>query len=139
LLDLNGFFGGAALLIPRAAMAGAPKETAMKKTLTALVAAATVVASMAGSSGTADARNGWVGPAIAGGIIGGAIIGGAIASSRPSYAYPGYAPVEGYVAYPQYAAPVPVGCPGGYWGRRFAGYDRFGTPVYSRPRWFCPY
>jgi hypothetical protein len=133
-------FPWGALSIPRSAPASALKETAMKKTLTALVAAATVAGTMMGSAGTADARNGrWVGPAIVGGIIGGAIIGGAIATSRPGYAYPAYAPVEGYAPYPEYGGPVPVGCPGGYWGRRFVGYDRWGNPLYSRPRFFCPY
>ena len=69
-----------------------------------------------------------------GGFAAGAIIGSAIANS----AYPAYSVQPGYVAYPAYAAPIPVGCPGGYWARRPL-LDQWGNVVgYSRPRFFCP-
>jgi hypothetical protein len=112
----------------------------MKKTLTALAAAAVVALASTAAPSTADAR--CVGCAIGAGVIGGlaagAIIGGAIANSPPAYAYPGYAPVVGYEPYPAYGYGPPVACPGGYWARRPL-VDRWGNVVgYSRPRFFCP-
>jgi hypothetical protein len=109
----------------------------MKKTLTALAAALTLVAALAAAPTEAFAQR----RAVAAGVVGlaaGAIIGSAIASN-PAYAYPrAYYPAPGYVAYPGYAAAVPMGCPGGYWARRPI-YDRWGTFVgWSRPRFFCP-
>ena len=69
------------------------KGTAMKKTLMALAAVATLTASTASP---AHAGNGWWGPGVAAGLIGGAIVGGAIASS-PYYYGPGYyGPGYGY-------------------------------------------
>jgi hypothetical protein len=56
----------------------------MKKTFAALVAVATIAASLAATP--ASAQRG-LGAAVAGGIIGGAIVGGAIAASRPAYGY----------------------------------------------------
>lgn len=112
----------------------------MKKTLTALVAAGAIVcaAAVAPQEAAARGRGGAVAAGIIGGIAAGAIIGGAIANSRPAYAYPAYAPVVGYEPYPAYAAPVPVGCPGGYWARKPL-YDRWGNVAgWSRPRYFCP-
>ena len=92
----------------------------MKRTLTALVAAATIAGTLAVSVSDADAqwrrRGGWGwGPGIAAGIIGGAIITGAIIASRP----------RGYVVYEGYGQPVQyAGC---YWAAQ---------PVYDpiRPR-----
>lgn len=84
----------------------------MKRTLTALVAVATIAGTLAVSVSNADAqwRRGW-GPGIAAGIIGGAIIGGAIIASRP----------RGYVVYEGYGQPVQyAGC---YWAAE---------PVYNR-------
>jgi hypothetical protein len=85
------------------------KGIAMKKTLMALVAVATLAVSTA--SPALAWRGGW-GPGLAAGLIGGAIVGGAIASSPyyygPGYGYygPGYYP-------PGYAyAPGPSPC---YW------------------------
>jgi len=70
------------------------------------------------------------------GILGGAIIGGAIANSQPAYG--AYAVAPGYSPYAGYAAPYPVGCPGGYWARRPL-VDQWGNVVgYSRPLFFCP-
>jgi len=108
----------------------------MKKTLLALATSAVfAVAALAPSPADARCR----GCGIAAGVLGGVIIGGAIANAtRPSYAYPAYQPAPGYMAYDGYYAAAPVGCPGGYWGRRPLR-DQFGNVVgWSRPRFFCP-
>jgi hypothetical protein len=101
------------------------------KTILALAAVATIAV---GSVGDAHARNnGAVAAGILGGLAAGAIIGGAIAGSQP-----GYAAAPGYRAYPAYAEPGPVDCPGGYWARR-PRFDPYGNFMgYSRPRYFCP-
>ncbi len=106
----------------------------MKKTILALTA---VSALAIGSVGDAHARNnGAVAAGILGGLAAGAIIGGAIANSQPAYG--GYAVAPGYHAYPAYAQPGPVACPGGYWARR-PRFDPYGNFMgYSRPRYFCP-
>jgi hypothetical protein len=91
----------------------------MKKTLTTLLAAATVAAALAGSASTASAQRG-LAPFI-GGLAAGAIIGGAIVASRP----------PGYVVYPGYAAPV--NAPGCYWTRQPV-YDAYGNVVGWRGR-----
>jgi hypothetical protein len=101
------------------------------------IAAVGLLALASASTTTTDAQA-WCrwgcGLGIAGAIVGGAIIGGAIANS----AYPAYAVAPGYVPYAAYGAPVPVGCPGGYWARRPL-VDQYGNVVgYSRPRFFCP-
>lgn len=104
----------------------------MKKTILALAAVATIAAGTLTAPAPAEARcfGCWVG----GGIIAGAIVGSAIANS-----YPRYAPAPGYVVYSGYAAPYPVACPGGYWGRRPLAYDAYGNPIrWSRVRFFCP-
>jgi hypothetical protein len=106
----------------------------MKKTMTALLAAATIAGTLAVSATDADAQRwrgrgggwGW-GPGIAAGIIGGAIITGAILASRP----------QGYVAYQGYGQPVYR--PGCYWASmpvydargRVVGYQ--GDPVQVCP------
>ena len=96
----------------------------MNKTLTALVAAATLAGSLAGTATNASAQGrGFLPGLIVGGIVGGAIVG----ATAP----------RGYVAYPAYAAPYPVGCPGGYWAR-LPRTDAYGNVFYSRPRFFCP-
>jgi hypothetical protein len=108
----------------------------MKKTLTRLVAAATIAATLAGSATDASAwwRRGWGwrggygwGPGVAAGVIGGAVIAGAIIASRP----------PGYVVYPGYAEPL-YG-PGCYWASQPV-YDRWGHVVgYSgAPVQVCP-
>jgi hypothetical protein len=63
----------------------------MKKTFAAMVAVATVAASL--GTTPAHAQRG-VAAGVAAGLIGGAIIGGAIASSRPAYAAPAPVYVE---------------------------------------------
>ena len=111
----------------------------MHKTLTAFAAAGAMALATIAVPTTADAgcRGCGVGAGIIGGLAAGAIIGGAIANSGPAYAYPGYAPVQGYEPY-EYNAGYPVACPGGYWARRPL-VDRWGNVVgYSRPRFFCP-
>lgn len=68
----------------------------MKKTLTALVAAATIAVSLAGSATDASAGGrGNVAAGVAVGVLGGVLLGSAIANSRPGY-YVEPAPV--YVA-----------------------------------------
>jgi hypothetical protein len=116
----------------------------MRKTLTAITAAAAVAAALtlAPADAFARPRGGAVAAGIIGGLAAGAIIGGALAGAPPVYAGPPppppYAPVGGYAPYPAYAAPYPAGCPGGYWARRPL-YDPYGEFMgYSRPRFFCP-
>jgi hypothetical protein len=68
----------------------------MKKTLTALVAAATIAVSLAASATDASAqRRGAVAAGVAAGLVGGLIVGSAIANSRPAYVYE---PAPVYVA-----------------------------------------
>jgi hypothetical protein len=78
------------------------QEIEMKKTITALLAVATVAGSLTVTP--AQAQRGW-GAGVAAGLIGGAIVGGAIAASRPYPYY--YGPPPGYVG-----GPVGPGC---YW------------------------
>ncbi len=94
----------------------------MRKTLTAVAAAATIgVATMAAPT-TADARWGWWGPAL-GAFAVGAIVGGALA--RPYYSggyYGGY-----YPAYSYY--------PAGYYGYYAPAYSySYAAPAYYSPR-----
>jgi hypothetical protein len=111
----------------------------MKKALLALAAVSAIAAATVTVPTTADARCNWgcgvgigVGAAVLGGIVAGAV-------PPPGYAYGGYAPVNGYVAYNDYYGAAPVGCPGGYWARRPI-YDRWDNQVgWSRPKFFCPY
>jgi hypothetical protein len=63
----------------------------MKKTISALLAVATLAGALA--STPASAQRG-VAAGVAAGLIGGAIVGGAIASSRPVYAAPAPVYVE---------------------------------------------
>jgi hypothetical protein len=108
----------------------------MKKTLTALLAAATIAVSLAGTANDVSARDrgGAFAAGLIGGLAAGAIVGGAIASSRPAYAV---APGPGYVIYPGYAAAVPA--PGCYW-TRMPLYDAYGNVVgwRGRPVVVCP-
>jgi hypothetical protein len=64
----------------------------MKKTISTLLALATIAGSLAATP--ASAQRG-VAAGLVGGLIGGAIVGGAIASSRPVYAAPAPVYVEG--------------------------------------------
>ncbi len=84
----------------------------MNKTLTALLAAGAVAAAAIAAPTAAEARWGWGGPAILGGLAAGAIIGGALAAPYYGYGY-GYGP--GYYAYgpgPYYSC----------WRRHWNGY-----------------
>jgi hypothetical protein len=105
------------------------KEMGMKKTLTALTAAAIITGTLAATATDASAQRrwGWGPGAVIGGIVGGAIITGAILASRP----------RGYVVYEGYGQPV-YG-PGCYWASQPV-YDRWGNVVgYSgRPVQICP-
>jgi len=71
----------------------------MKKTISALLAVATVAGSLMAVAPAAQAGGGDVAAGVAGGLIGGALLGGAIAASRPAPAY-GYAPAPVYVEEP---------------------------------------
>ena len=107
----------------------------MKKTLTALAAAATIAVSLAGTTTDASAqRGGAFAAGLIGGLAAGAIIGSAIANSQPAYVV---APGPGYVVYPAHAAPLPG--PSCYW-TRMPVYDAYGRPVgwRGRPVAVCP-
>jgi hypothetical protein len=84
------------------------KGEAMRKTLMALAAVATLAVSAVTTSAPAHAQRG-LGAGIAAGVIGGAIVGGAIAG--PRYYGPGY----GYYGGPAYYAGDYGGC---YWQRQ---------------------
>jgi hypothetical protein len=105
----------------------------MKRTLTALAAAAVVAGTLAATVSDASAqrryyRGGWGwGPGVAAGILGGAVIAGAIIASRP----------RGYVVYEGYGQPVRyAGC---YWASQPV-YDPYGRVVgyAGRPVQVCP-
>jgi len=124
----------------------------MKRSLTALTAAAGVAVIPAASATDASAQRRHNGGAVAAGILGGlaagALIGGAIAGSGPVYGAPApvyaappvyYRPAPGYVVYDDYYERAPYHCADGYWGRRPIAYNAYGEPVrWSRPRYFCP-
>jgi hypothetical protein len=102
----------------------------MKKTLSALTAAAMIAGTLAATATDASAQRrgwGWGPGAVIGGIIAGTVITGAILASRP----------RGYVVYEGYAQPV-YG-PGCYWASQPV-YDRYGNVVgYSgQPVQICP-
>jgi hypothetical protein len=92
------------------------KGNAMRKTLMALAAIATLAVSAVAAPAPAHAQRG-IGAAVAGGLIGGAIVGGAIAASPYGYGpgYYGYGPGYGYYGGPAYVAADPYGC---YWQRQ---------------------
>ena len=101
----------------------------MRKTLTAVAAAATIGVATVAAPTTADARWGWWGPAL-GAFAVGAIVGGALA--RPYY-YGGY--YGGY--YPAYSY-----YPAGYYGYYAPAYSySYATPAYyayaPRPYYSC--
>ncbi len=113
----------------------------MQKTLARLIAAATIVVTLAATATDASAywrgrgwgwRGGGWGPGVAAGVIGGAVVAGAIIASRP----------PGYVVYPGYAEPV-YG-PGCYWASApvYDGYGRVvgftGQPVQVCPGYVAP-
>jgi hypothetical protein len=100
----------------------------MKKTLTALVAAAAITVAAVATPTSAEARRGWWGPGIVGGLFAGALIAGAFA--RPYY-YPYYggyynAYYPGPVSYaPAYAPAYYYGGPGPYNCVRWRGGYRY--------------
>jgi hypothetical protein len=98
----------------------------MKKTLTALLAAATMAVALAGSATDASAQFRRWGPAVGLGVIGGFAIGSILASRPP-----------GYVVYRGYNAPLYA--PGCYWAAQPL-YDPYGRFVgYSgQPIQVCP-
>ena len=65
----------------------------MKKTISALLAVATVAGSLMSVVPAARAENGQIAAGVAGGLIGGALLGGAIAASRPAPVYVAPGPV----------------------------------------------
>lgn len=66
----------------------------MKKTMSAMLAVATVAGSLVSVAPAAKADGGRIAAGVAGGLIGGALLGGAIAASRPAYAAPAPVYVE---------------------------------------------
>jgi hypothetical protein len=90
------------------------KGEAMRKTLMALAAVATLAISAVAAPAHAQRGRGW-GPGLAAGIVGGAIIGGALAG--PGYYGPGYYG-PGY----------------GYGGPAYVGGEYYGGCVWQRQR-----
>jgi hypothetical protein len=90
------------------------KGNAMRKTLMALAAVATLAVSAVAAPAPAHAQR-YLGAAVAGGLIGGAIVGGAIAAGPGYY---GYGP--GYYGRPYgyYGGPAYVSAEGCYWQRQ---------------------
>ena len=70
----------------------------MKKTISALLAVATIAGSLVSAAPIAKAEHGQIAAGVVGGLIGGALLGGAIASSRPVYAAPAPVYIEEYPA-----------------------------------------
>ena len=99
----------------------------MKKTLTAVAAAATIAVASVATPTTAEARWGWWGPAL-GAFAVGAIVGGALA--RPYY-YGGYYPAYSY--YPSYGYGYPAYSYG--YAPAYSGYAYAPRPYYSCLRW----
>ena len=98
------------------------KVEAMKKTLLALCAVATLAVSAVAVPAPAQAQRG-VAAGVAAGLIGGAIVGGAIASQNAYYGPGYYGPGPAYVVDPGYGPP-----PGCFWQRqRF--WDGYGWRV----------
>src|SRR5262245_30506508 len=100
----------------------------MRKTLTAVAAAATIGVATVANPTTADARWGWRGPAL-GAFAVGAIVGGALA--RPYYYggyYGGYYPSYSY--YPTYGYSYAPAYYGGY-APAYYGYAYAPRPYYS--------
>ena len=114
----------------------------MRKTFTAIAAAATLAIAAVSVPSDANAqwrRHGGGGAGLAAGIIGGLAAGAIIGSATRGSWGPEYAPAPGYVVYPAYAQGAPVDCPDGYWTRRPV-YDRYGEVVgwRGRPHFVCP-
>jgi hypothetical protein len=103
----------------------------MKKTLTVLVAAATLAGAATSLSTPADAR--CYGCALGAGLVGGFVAGAIVGSAATAAAAPAYvvAPAPGYVVYSGYAAPLPG--PNCYWSR-MPVYDAYGNVIGWRGR-----
>jgi hypothetical protein len=82
----------------------------------AVFASATIAAATLAASSPAEARRGWVGPAIVGGLA----LGAFAAATAPRYGY-----AYGYG--PGYYEPAYYGCP-----RRVVGYTHYGRPIVRR-------
>jgi hypothetical protein len=98
------------------------KGEAMKKTMMALAAAATLAVSALAAPAPAHAQRG-VAAGVAAGLIGGAIVGGAIASQNGGYYGPGYGPGyygsgPAYYGGPAYVAGPGYGPDGCFWQRQ---------------------
>jgi hypothetical protein len=102
------------------------KGEAMRKTLMALAAVATLAVSAVAVPAPAHAQR-YLGAAIAGGVVGGAIVGGAIAAN-PYYYGPGYGP--GYYG----PGPGPY-----YGGPAYVAGDPYGGCVWQRQRFWDGY
>src|SRR5437764_7166220 len=91
----------------------------MRKAVTALAVAGTIATATVANPTTADARRGWWGPAIIGGIAAGAIVGSALARPYPYYGY-GYGYYAPAPVYYDYYTPAPAYydyyAPGPYYG-----------------------
>jgi hypothetical protein len=98
------------------------KGEAMRKTLMALAAVATLAVSAVAAPAPAHAQRGF-GPGLAAGLIGGAIVGGALAG--PGY----YGPGSGYYG-PRY---------GYYGGPAYVAGDYYGGCVWQRQRFWDGY
>jgi hypothetical protein len=99
------------------------KGEAMRKTVMALAAVATLAVSAVAAPAPAHAQRGF-GPGLAAGLIGGAIVGGALAAPYgygPGYGY--YGPGYGYYGGPAYVA----------------GGDYYGGCVWQRQRFWDGY
>jgi hypothetical protein len=111
----------------------------MRKSLTALAAAATIGTAAIAAPTSAEARWGWWGPAL-GGLAVGAIIGSALSAPAYGYGYgygyPAYSYGYGYPSYGYSYAPAYYG--GGY-APGYYGYAYAPRPVYSCWRWRSGY
>jgi hypothetical protein len=108
-------------------------RNALRTSGVAVLAAATIVVGSLAASSPAEARRGWVGPAIVGGIALGALA----AASAPRYGYaygPGYGYGPSYGYGPGYGYQRVGYYGGGYYGcpRRVVGYTYYGRPIVRR-------
>ena len=108
----------------------------MRKSLTALAAAATIGTAAIAAPTSAEARWGWWGPAL-GGLAVGAIIGSALAAPAYGYygGYPAYSSGYGYPAYGYGGYGYGYPSYGYGYGPAYYGYAYAPRPVYSCWRW----
>src|SRR5262245_14859674 len=107
----------------------------MKKTLTAVAAAATITVASLAMPTTAEARWGWWGPAL-GAFAVGAIVGGALASP---YSFGGYfgGDYPAFSSYASYGYRLPAACD--VHAPAHSGYAYAERPYYSCWRWRAGY